>query len=181
KTAFHRFERSFHRQQVRCKRCWCHHPGCFLSLSSPSVYPPGKVLTPPRSHRGAGLPGAIPAPHRLGNALEGHCALPHRSAPQGARWSAPAAPVRCLLPPPHPRRELCHSLRSCRYGGFATLLVPGAALRAALGFLATWVSACLCPSVAFPPSWEDLAMYCRRTPVSRSGLQASVLADSGRR
>jgi hypothetical protein len=62
------------------------------------------------------------------------------------------------------------------------LPVPGAALRAALDFLSTWVSACLCPSVVFPPSLEK-ALHCTAVGLLRQGqgLQASVLADRGRR
>ena len=71
-------------------------------------------LPPPR----AGLPGTVPGPP-VGSATRsnGRCALPHRSAPQGAQRKAPAPlrSARATLPvtPPSPSwRGLCGSLRS---------------------------------------------------------------------
>ena len=104
----------------------------------------------------AGLPGHVPAPRRLGNALERtlRLASPHRP-PRGSKGRHRR---RCALPVPW-----IPLAPSPPHGGSANRCAPGGKrLR----------RSCRWPSVAFPLSLPGFAMYCRRTPASRLGLAA---------
>ena len=133
---------------------------------------------PPRP---AGLPGDVPAPRRLGNALKRPLRLASPRCPQGAHTEGTGAAALCpchrFLSPPVPRWGLCRSLPLLQVSGFAAPACSVRQLcRAALGCLPTGeatrtsergCSASTCPLPVFPSSLQD--SQCTAAALLRQG------------
>ena len=163
----------------------------------------------------AGLPGAVPAPRRLDNALELDAvpclsSLPPRGARGRHRRRYALARATDSAHPHTPSRGFADRYRSWMSAAVPLLPVPGAALRAALGFPQQGTSSTTVRGVARPapsPLRAFLppckAAHCRAAGLPRQGpaslrtsgrravwpparamgraRRASVLADRGRR